>query len=268
MLVIANNITTRDRQVRDALQDAATADGKARAASLLQDIACRCLAAGAEMLEINLQQHPATPQMMELAEQALGQLTGCRLCISSDRLDVLQAGLRTCPPGTLVNYVSIDEAGLTQLLPAVASRGAQVVLLLTEPGIPKDAEEMLKRTGVLLGAANEAGITSDRVFLDPGVFHITAAAGQRHFGEVISFLHGLQDSFEPPLRTCCWIGNASVGAPDALRPTIDSAALAMLCGAGLSAAFIDVLRPGNMRMARLAAMLRNERIYAESELAT
>lgn len=40
----------------------------------------------------------------------------------------------------------------------------------------------------------------------------------------------------------------------------------MLAAPGMSAVFMDVLRPENMRMARLVRVLQNEVIYAAGEL--
>ena len=62
------------------------------------------------------------------------------------------------------------------------------------------------------------------------------------------------------------MGNASVGAPERLRPVIETALLPMLAGLGLSSVFMDVLQRENMRTLRLVKIFNNETIYAEGDI--
>lgn len=267
MLVIANNITTRNAKVEPAFRWLkAGVKEEQSAVSLLQELATRCVAAGADVLDINIQQHHNGPEAMEFAVRAVQQVTDRQLCLSTSDAVALDAGLRACKGPALANYVSLDETSIRAILPLIARHGAEAILLLTDPGMPSDAEEMLRRAAVLVGAANEAGIPNERILVDPGLLHITSDMGQGHFVELVECLRALAESFDPPLRTTCWIGNASAGAPVRLRPLIDTAVLAMLCGLGLSAAFADVLKRENMRMVRLVRILRNEAIYADGDL--
>lgn len=267
MLVIGNNITTRNAKVEQAFRWLkAGVKEEQSAVSLLQELATRCVAAGADVLDINIQQHHNRPEAMEFAVRAVQQVTDRQLCLSTSDAVALHAGLRACKGPALAHYVSLDETSLRAILPLIARHGAEAVLLLTDPGMPSDAEEMLRRAAVLVGAANEAGIANDRILVDPGLLHITNDMGQRHFVELVECLRALPESFDPPLRTTCCIGNASAGAPVRLRPLIDTAVLAMLSGLGLSATFVDVLKRENMRMVRLVSILRNEAIYADGDL--
>ena len=268
MLVIANNITTRNAKVRRAYRCLETECVKEEesAVSVLQELATRCVAAGADVLDINIQQHHNGPEAMTLAVKAVQQVTDRQLCLSTSDPVALDAGLRACKGRALANYVSFSETTLKAILPLIARHGAEAILLLTDPGMPSDAQEMLKRAAVLVGAANEVGITNDRIMVDPGLLHITSDMGQRHFVELVECLRALPETFDPPIRTTCWIGNASAGAPLRLRPLVDTTVLAMLSGLGLSAVFVDVLRRENMRMVRLIRILKNEVIYADGDL--
>ncbi len=125
---------------------------------------------------------------------------------------------------------------------------------------------MLKKAAILIGAANAAGISNDRILVDPGLIHVTAADGQRHLAEVIEFLRALPEVIDPPVRSTVWLGNSSSGAAARLRPAIESALLPMLAGAGLSSVFMDVLRKENRRAARLIRVFNNEIVYSDGEL--
>lgn len=232
----------------------------------MQDLTEQCVTAGADALEINVQQYHDLPEAMEFAVNAVQQATDLQLCLSANNAQVIEAGLRTCKRPPLVNYISIDETRLKNMLPIVANHGAGVVLLVSDPTAPTDAREMLQKAAILVGAANEVGIPNDDIFIDPGLIHITSDRGQRHLVEVMEFLRALPDATEPAVRSTCWLANSSAGASRRLRSAIETTLLPMLAGAGLSSVFLDVLRRENRRAVRLIRMFDNEVVYSDSEV--
>jgi len=267
MLVIASNLTTRDANVNYLFRQAKKAawglnDPPARS---LGELALRCSAA-AGGIEINLQQHYGQPEAMAFAVKAIQKATDVQLCLSANDVETLEAGLRVCKHPPIVNYVSFDGERLSELLPLAAKYKATVVLMVSNAAAPTDAREMLQKTAILIGAANEAGIPSDHILVDPGLIHLSSDVGQRHLLEVVEFLRNLPDATDPPASSTCWLGNISVGTPRRLRPDIESALLPFLAGAGLSSVFMDVLRRDNLRALRLVQMFSNTRVYADTEV--
>lgn len=256
MLLIANNINTRNARVARMFRQRDES---------LQDLAQECVSSGADMLEINLQQRYDKPEVMEFAVKSAQQVTDRQLCLSAYNPDSFEAGLKLCRRPPLVNYVTFDTVKLQRILPMIASHGAQVLLLLTDPSAP-DSSEMLKKAAILVGAANEAGIPNDDIVIDPGLIHVTTDQGQRHFTRVVELLRAVADLFSPPVKTTCWLNNSSAGAPERFRPVIEGAVLTLLSGLGLSCVFLDVLKRANMRAVRLIKILNNELVYSDSEL--
>ncbi len=203
---------------------------------------------------------------MEFAVETVQDVAGCQLCLSSNSADTLEAGLRACNRPPIVNYISLDSKRLEETLPLAARYGAEVILLISDPLAPSSVEDALKSAAVLVGAANESGISNDRIIIDPGVLHVTSEAGQRHAKTLSELLPALAEAFDPPLRTTCWINNVSAGAPRRLRPAIDNTFFAMLAALGLSSAFVDVLSKETMRTIRLIRILRNEAIYSDRDV--
>lgn len=269
MFFIANNISTRDPKVERIFRLAGEANWSidSEAAKMLMQLAKQCTAAGSEALEINTQQHHDQPEAMRFAVEAVQRVTDKQLCLSANNVESLEAGLRVCKRPPIANYLSIDETRLKQMLPAIAKRGAGVVLLVSDPSAPADAREMLQKTAILVGAANEAGIPNDSILVDPGLIHVTGDQGQRHLVEVIEFLRTLPDATEPPVKSTCWLANGSAGAPQRLRPVIETALLPLLAGAGLSSVFLDILSRENRRATRLNKIFNNETVYSDSEVA-
>ncbi len=268
MLIIANNITTRNVSVERVFQQLKAAgwnpDGPP--AETLKKLARQCAAAGANVLEINIQQHHDRPEAMECAVKAIQQVTDRQLCLSTDNAETLEVGLKACKRPPLTNYISIDEARLREMLPLIAKYGAEVVLLVSDPSAPTDAQEMLQKAAILIGTANESGIPNNRILIDPGLIHITSDIGQRHLAEVRELLQVLPDTFDPAVKSTCWLANCSAGAPRRLRSAIETTLLPMLAGAGLSSIFLNVLQRENRRTMRLFRVFNNEVVYSDSEV--
>lgn len=169
---------------------------------------------------------------MEFAVNAVQQATDLRLCLSTNNVQAVEAGLRTCKRLPLVNYISIVETRLRNMLPMIASHGAGVVLLVSDPTAPTDAREMLQKAAILVGAANKLGVPSEDILIDPGLIHITSDVGQCHLVEVMEFLRALPDATEPAAKNTCWLANSSASAPRRLYPVIETALLPMLAVPG------------------------------------
>lgn len=274
MLVIASNITTRSRKVSEALRPwLAELENETRQeiekehADTMRDLARQCVSAGADIIDINLQQRYDRPEVMSfMVEVVQPEIGGRQLCLSANRADTLGAGLKVCRRPPLVNYVSLEEWRLQEVLPLVVRYNADVILLTTDPTITTSAEEILKTAGILVGAANEAGIANGHIYIDPGVLHVTRQFGQEHTQALIDLLPLLAGSFDPPVKTTLWINNVSAAAPRRFRAPLNGTFLAMLGGLGLSSAFMDVLDKETMRTLRILKILRNEIIYADGEL--
>ncbi len=274
MLAIANNLTTRNRKVAEALRPRTAESVSAKAAErykkertdFLQDLATQCVRAGADIIEINLQQRYDEPEIMKFAVETVQKATDRQLCLSSRNANTLKAGLRACWRPPVVNYISLSVERLEETLPIAARYGAEIILLIADPTAPTTIDDILKSAAVLVGAANESGIPNNNIYLDPGVLHVTSDLGQRYSRMLFELLPALAETFDPPIKTTCWINNISAGAPRRLRPIINNTFLAMLGGVGLSSAFVDVLNKDTMRTIRLIRMLKDEIIYSDREL--
>jgi cobalamin-dependent methionine synthase I len=266
MFPIANNITTRDPDVGLIFNElkASGWDIKSRPARALSDIVINCVAAGARAIEINTQQHFDTPDAMECAVNIVQHTTDLKICLSTNNVEAMEAGIHACNKTPIINFVSIDVDKLRDILPMAAVHNAEVIFLVSDTAAPADAREMLGKTAVLLGVAKNAGIPDSNILVDPGLIHVTSEIGQRHMVELIQYLRAI-DTLGSSIRTACWLGNASAGAPLHVRKTIELTLLPMLAGMGLSAVFLNVLRTEYMRTLRLIRVFNNDLIYAQQE---
>jgi len=108
----------------------------------------------------------------------------------------------------------------------------------------------------------EYDIMPDRLFLDPLVLPTKAAQDQG--AKVIEAVRAFQALNEPPPRTVVGLSNVSNGAKD--RPLVNRTYMAMLMGAGLSAAILDPEDQGLMDTIKAAQVLLNQKLYADDFL--
>ena len=274
MIAISSNITTRNRSVAEVLRVRSGESVSQKVAGrmqkervdFLQNLAKECVKSGADILDINLQQRYDEPDIMKFAVETVQDAVECQLCLSSNLVDTLEAGLRACKRTPIVNYVSLDRKKLQEILPLIARHKAEVILSVIGSTALNSTEDILKSTAVLVGAANEAGISNKRLIIDPGALHVTTDTGQRHTRTLLELLPALSEVFDPPIRTTCWINNVSAGAPRRLRPVINNAFLAMLAGVGLYSAFVDALNKETMRTVRLIRIFRDDVIYTDRDV--
>ena len=245
VFVIASNITTRNPEVDCIFKSLQSEDLKlsGTAARELKYLAGQCIEAGADAIEINLQQHEDQPETMRAAVKIIQEITDRPLCLSTNKAEVLEAGIEACQTPPIINYISLEEARLRDMFPLIARHHARVVLLVSTPDQPADAREMLAKAAILVGAAYAADIPNEHIIIDPGLIHITLDGGQRHLAEIREFLKALPDAFEPPVHSTCWLANASSGARPGLRSTIESALFTYAGGVGAFLGFLGCPRP-------------------------
>ena len=264
MFVIANNITTRKSSVKQLFRQVKAKKYITNAILGLEELTEQCVKAGADALEINIQQYYDTPEAMEFAVNTVQRVTDRQLCLSSYNLEAIEAGLQACKKPPIINYISMDETALRKMFPLVGRYSAEAILLVSEPTSPTDVRDMLDKAAVLIGTANECDIPNERLLIDPGLIHINHELGQRHLINVIQFLRALPEVTEPPVRSTCWLSNISSGIPRRLHSVVEAALLPMLAGFNLNSVFMDVLRTELSRTIRLIETFNNRTVYSDA----
>ena len=137
-----------------------------------------------------------------------------------------------------------------------------ICLTLDERGIPNDAESRAEMAMLMITTAMENEIMPERLCLDPLILPTKAAQDQG--GKVIKAIELFQQLNDPAPRTVVGLSNVSNGAKD--RSLVNRTYLAMLMGAGLSAAILDPEDAPLMETMKTAQILRNEKLYCDDYL--
>ncbi|MFH1833534.1 MAG: dihydropteroate synthase [bacterium] len=262
MLVIAENVNATKTVIGAALT--------ARKRGPIQEVARRAVAAGADILDVNL--GPARKNgedLMTFVIDALADVVSCQLCLDTTNASAMEAGIDRCRarglPPPIVNSFSLQPEKLEQILPLAARYGCEIIGMTVGSSIPITAEDRLSLALELVTAANEAGVGNDQIFIDPVVLPLGVDMGQRHAVAVQQVVAALPDMFDPPVRSICGLTNISSGAPRHLRPAINNAFMAMLAAIGANAVIADPLDPECMRTVRLVRSLSDQSLYSVSD---
>ena len=98
-----------------------------------------------------------------------------------------------------------------------------------------------------------AGLTDAQLIFDPVLPNLTWPDAWAQVGEVVKavrLLHG-GELWGEPARTMAGLSNLRSGLRHTYPVRVEEAALALLAGAGLGLALVDVLQPGLMETVRL-----------------
>jgi len=193
--------------------------------------------AGAQMLDVNAGIPLADePALLAKAVRLVQSVTDVPLSIDSSIIDALEAGIEAYEGKPLINSVTGEQEVLDRVLPLVAKSGAAVVAISNdETGISEDPDVRFEVAKKIVSAANDFGIATADVVVDPLVMPIGAmgTAGR----QVFQLVRRLRD--ELGVNTTCGASNVSFGLPN--RHIVTGTFLSMAIGAGMTSAIMNPL---------------------------
>ncbi len=195
------------------------------------------VAAGAHMLDVNAGIPLADePALLCEAIRLVQSVTDVPLSIDSSIIDALEAGIAAYDGKPLINSVTGELEVMERVFPLVAKSGAAVVAISNdETGISEDPDVRFEVAKRIVSVANDFGIPTADVVVDPLVMPIGAMgnAGQ----QVFRLVRRLRE--ELGVNTTCGASNVSFGLPN--RHAITGTFLAMAIGAGMTSAIMNPL---------------------------
>jgi 5-methyltetrahydrofolate--homocysteine methyltransferase len=195
------------------------------------------VAAGAHMLDVNAGIPLADePTLLCEAIRLVQSVTDVPLSIDSSIIEALEAGIAAYDGKPLINSVTGELEVMERILPLVAKSGAAVVAISNdETGISEDPDVRFEVAKRIVSVANDFGIPTADVIVDPLVMPIGAMgnAGQ----QVFRLVRRLRE--ELGVNTTCGASNVSFGLPN--RHAITGTFLAMAVGAGMTSAIMNPL---------------------------
>ena len=177
----------------------------------------------------------------------------------------MEAGLKACKNKAIMNSTTADTKRMEKFFPLCKEHDADIICLcMDEKGVPNSADSRCELAMLMMTKAMEYEIMPDRIYLDPLVLPTSAAQDQGK--KVIQAVQMFQSLNEPSPRTVIGLSNVSNGTKQ--RPLLNRTFIAMLMGAGLTAAICDPEDKELMETIKAGQVLLNEELYCEGFLRT
>ena len=193
---------------------------------------------GIDYLDLNIgPSRKAGQEVMDWLVKLVQGAVNKPLSLDTTNPDAMEAGLKIHKGKALINSVSLQPERLERALPMAKTYNAYVIgLLWGKEGMPRDANERASHAVDFIYRANELGIPTEDIWIDPIVSPVSVEINQ--VLSCLEFMSMLKD-IAPEAKSIVGLSNISNGTPDNLRPVLNRTYLMMLMKYGLYSAIVD-----------------------------
>lgn len=241
MILVGENINVISKTIGPAMKE--------RIAEPIQKMAAAEAKAGIDYLDLNI--GPARKggdELMDWLVNTVQAVTDLPLSLDTTNPVATEAGMKACKGKVLINSISLQPERLEKILPIARQYNADIIgLLWGVEGMPRDANERCMLAVDLVYKANQAGIPTENIWIDPIVTPICVEVNQVKAG--LEFMSMLAE-IAPGCKSIVGLSNISNGAPSHLRPYLNRTYLAMLMKYGIYSAIVDAFDNELVRLAR------------------
>jgi len=229
MLFIGENIHIISKAVSEAVNQ--------KDKKTLQQMAKEQADAGMDYIDLNVGPARKNPEVMGWLVETVQEVSDCPLALDSTNPLAVEEGLKKAKRPPLINSASGKQESKERMLPLAAKYPCEVILsVLSDQGIPSDAEARAERIMETAAYANELGIENERLWIDPILLPVSVA--QQGVVACLEFTKMLPDLL-PGVKSTIGLSNISNGAPEELRGILNRTYLVMLQRYGMHSAIVD-----------------------------
>lgn len=225
-----------------------------------------CLDAGAQAIDINSGPLYRSPEeKMTFLVRTVQKTVDLPIMLDTANPRAMEAGLAACSKNSMINGVSLEPRRLKRILPLARQYDCDVIGYLLGPDghVPADAPGRMGAAVALFNEMQTAGISPERIIIDPVVAPLAWQDGNRQNMAVLEVIRTLPELLGFPVRTIAGLSNLTTGAPDAdTRRFYQSAFLPMLVAAGVSMILLNVLDPDIMRLAGSSHRIADRTVFS------
>lgn len=266
MLLIGERINGMFTDVKQAIAD--------KNKQVIQDLAAAQVAAGASYLDVNVGTAAADQEgTMQWLVEAIQETCSASLCLDSQKLNVIAAGLKVvnADNGVLLNSTPLNkktDADILEKFMAMATdcgpKTAIIALTMDKNGVPQDTDTRVAIAAEIVQKAMEKKFDVRRLFIDPIILPVNVPNAQAQPGNILAAMDQIRYLCDPAPHITMGLSNLSQGTGE--RSLINRTFLAMSIPHGMDSAIVDVLDTKLMNVVATAEMLMNKQIYSDSFL--
>ncbi|UCC66620.1 MAG: dihydropteroate synthase [Deltaproteobacteria bacterium] len=229
MVLIGENIHIISKDVSEAVsqQDKKT----------LQQMAEEQAKAGMDYIDLNIGPARKNPEVMGWITEVVQEAVDVPLALDSTNPLAVEAGLKVAKRPPLINSASGKQESKEKMLPLASKYECEIIVsVLTDQGIPSDADARAESVMDTVAYANELGIENERMWIDPILLPVSVS--QQGVVACLEFTQMLPDLL-PGVKSTIGLSNISNGVPEELRGILNRTYLVMLQPHGMYSAIVD-----------------------------
>jgi 5-methyltetrahydrofolate corrinoid/iron sulfur protein methyltransferase len=241
MILIGENLNIMSQTLGPAMKE--------RKSGPIQEMAKTETEAGIDYIDLNIgPARKAGDEMMAWVVTTAQAVTNKPLSLDTTNPVAMEAGLKLVKNRALINSISLQPDRLEKELPLVTKYNASMIgLLWGVEGMPRDANERAMLAVDLVYKANEAGIASEDIWIDPILTPVSGEINQ--LKACFEFMAMLKE-IAPDCKSTVGLSNVSNGTPTNLRPYLNRTCMIMLMRHGLYSAIVDAFDSELISIAR------------------
>ena len=266
MILIAERLNGMFTDVKEAI---ANKDKK-----IIQELAKKQTEAGATYLDVNVGTAAADQEgTMQWLVESIQETCSTPLCLDSQKLDVIAAGLKVinADNGVLLNSTPLNKKSdeevfdkYMEMADQVGPKANLIALTMDKNGVPQDTDNRVAIAAEIVSKAMEKGFDTQRLFIDPIVLPVKVPNAQVQPCNIMAAMDQIRYLAEPAPHMTVGLSNLSQGASE--RSLINRVFLAMAMSRGLDSAIVDVFDTDLVNVVATTEMLMNKQIYSDSFL--
>lgn len=256
MILIGERINAGFKDIGRAIRE--------KAKGPIQEWARRQADCGADYLDLNIGAVSKDPRDMAWLVQVVQEAVPTPIAVDSTQAEILRAGLEALDGRpALVNSTTAEDEKLRKIIPLAVEHGASLIGVVSdERGSPQDVARRVENAAKIFAAATEAGLTPDRIFLDPILMPIRFMQDQAP--KVLEAIREFTLLSDPPPHISVGLSNICSGAKE--RGLLTRTFLVMALAVGLDTAICDVLDERLRAAVATAELILNREIYSDEYL--
>lgn len=250
MIIVGERINTSRQEIKVAVEN--------RDEDYIRSDASNQYQAGADYIDINAGARSEKEiEDLEWLINIIQDEVDCPLCIDSADSSVLENAFSMANKPVMVNSISLEAKRLDPMLEFLKGKECKVVALcVSDEGLPKNEEEILKRTEKFVHLLEDIGMKQSDIYIDPVIQPICIDVTKGTM--IINSIMKINDMF-PDIHTICGLSNVSYGLPE--RKAINRTFLTMMMSVGLDSVILDPLDERIMSVYRTTKMLLGDDPY-------
>ena len=232
----------------------------------IRQMVSACMNAGAQVIDINSGPLSRSPEeKMTFLVRTVQETADLTVVLDTANPRAMAAGLAAGSQKAMINGVSLEPVRLKRILPLARQYDCDIIGYLLSPDghVPADASGRMEAAVALFNEMQTAGISPERIIIDPVVAPLAWQDGNRQNMAVLEVIRTLPDLLGFPVRTIAGLSNLTTGAPDPdTRRRYQGAFLPMLVAAGVSMILLNVLDPTIIRVAGLSQRIAGRTVFS------